>query len=99
MGTGEGALFVTEKFAFQKSFRNCPAVDGYERSGLSVTEVVDGLGRAFFARAAFAQDQNRRLRLGDFADRVKDLLHLRAGPEHLLENRSGDELFLEIFFI
>ena len=60
-GAGEGALLVSEQFAFQQLGRNGSAVDRHERRVLTARMVMQVTGDHFLARPRFTQNQYRGL--------------------------------------
>ena len=81
-GTGERAFFVAEEFAFQQIFRNGTAVDGDHFLLPPRAVFVHRLGDEFLAGAAFAGDQNRRVRAGDAADEFENFLQRAGNADH-----------------
>ena len=57
--------------------------------------VVQGLGHEFLARAAFARDQYRDLRIGDLGELVVEFSHRQAFAEQFLEPRRTSHRFAE----
>ena len=53
VGTGEGPLFIAEKFALHQVFRNRCTVDCHKRLVPSVTGLMDHAGDEFLAGAVF----------------------------------------------
>src|SRR5205809_7668781 len=92
MRASKRALFMAEQFAFQKSFWNCAAVDGDERAFFAFAAPMNGQSGHFFSGAAFAEDEYGRAGVGHLANGGKNLAHLRAGAEHVLESVGFDEL-------
>jgi hypothetical protein len=66
VGAGEGAAFVTEEFAFDKTVRDRTAVDDNERSIRATAQAVNHSGGHAFSRAAFAMDQDGPTAFGSF---------------------------------
>ena len=75
VGAGEGALFMTEKFRFQKGFRNGGAVDFDERALLPGAVKVDGAGDQFLSRSRFARDEHGGIGGGDLGDGFQETGH------------------------
>ena len=84
-GSGERALLVAEDLAFEQRLGNGRAVDGDERKRRARTQLMDGLGDQFLARARFAGDEHRRARRRRLLDDRVDLPHLRAVADHRAE--------------
>ena len=59
IGSGEGSLFVTEKFGLEQRGGQRGTVDGDQGTSGAATELVDGLSDKFFAGAAFSGDEHR----------------------------------------
>ena len=68
IGSGKSTLDVTEKFTFQKTFRQCSTVDGHERFVGSETLAMNGAGNQFLAGAAFTGDEYTGRGFGHLAD-------------------------------
>jgi hypothetical protein len=81
MGAGEAALFMAEKFGFDKIAGNGAAVDRGKGFVRPHAFVVDGAGDEFLARARWAAEQHRRVRTGDPPDHFAQSLHRRAVPD------------------
>ena len=76
--TGESAFDVAEQLVFQNGRREPGAVQRDQPVLAALAVVVDRAGDQFFARAAFAQDQDGNIAVGDLPGGLHDLLH-RAG--------------------
>src|SRR4030043_644777 len=87
---------MTEKFAFQKVFRNCSAVNRYKRFLCSVAVVMNRAGKKLFPGAAFPRDKNGGLITGDFFDRIKDLFHLKTLSDNISKPKFFFKLFLKV---
>ena len=81
-GPGEGALLMTEELAFQQIFRNRAAVDGDHLLLPPRAVFVHGLRDELLAGAAFPGDEDRRIRAGDAADKLENLLQRAGNPDH-----------------
>src|SRR6185369_3804910 len=57
-GSGEGPLFVAEKFALGQGLGECRAVEPDERPGAGGAVIVDGRRDKFFSYPTFSQNQN-----------------------------------------
>src|SRR5260370_39650095 len=73
---GEGALFMTEDFAFDQGLWNGGAIDGYERTVTARAQFVDGARHELFACAAGARDEHRRGTGPDRFEEPEYFLHL-----------------------
>src|SRR5882762_3719123 len=60
-GTSEGALLMTEQFAFQKIQRNGRAIELHEGAPDALTGVVNGMRDEFLSRAGFPLDEDGRI--------------------------------------
>ena len=76
----EGPFLVPEKFTFHQGLGNGGAIHGHER-WVAGAELMDGARRQFFARAAFARNQNGSAGGRDHGDQAHDLLHF-GGTAH-----------------
>ena len=93
---GERPLLVAEQLALEQSFRERRAVDGDELPGAVVrARLVDRAGDLFLAGPSFANDQDRRVGLGDVADQVEDVEHPRRLGEDILEGVPRLQLLAE----
>ncbi len=63
-GVREGPGLVPEEFRLEEGIGQGTAVDGDKRPVLPGTQVVDGTGEKFLARAAFPFDEDRAVALG-----------------------------------
>ena len=84
-GVGEGALFVAEKFTFQKLAGNGRAVHGDEGLVPAVAVVMDRLGDQLLPRSAFSQNQDRTVRIRDLLHDLEDLLDPFAVADDVLK--------------
>src|SRR5262249_28402665 len=82
VGAREGAPLVTEELARHERRGERAAVDGDERTGGAVSELVKRAGDELLARAGLAEQEDWRLG-------ARDALHLRHEPAHDL--RAADE--------
>ncbi|MPM45001.1 hypothetical protein SDC9_91686 [bioreactor metagenome] len=84
-GSGEGAFFMTEEFAFHQVFRERAAVDGDERCAFAAAEFVHVARDKFLAGAGLADDEHVGFAGCDHADafeqgeRLGVFKHLRGG--------------------
>ena len=93
MRAGEGALLVAEQFAFQQSGRQGGAMHCHHRLPGPRTELMNGFGDEFLARAAFAQDQHRGgPGLGHLPHFFQDLLHRGRFADDVLQAEPGLQL-------
>src|SRR4029077_18174738 len=60
-GSGEGALLMTEQFAFQKIQRNRRAIELYKGTPAALTGLVNGVSDEFLAGAGFPLDEDSRV--------------------------------------
>ncbi len=79
---GERPSFVSEKLALEERLGYCAAVDRDEGLVLSPTGVVERARDELLARPALALNQDRRLVLGNLADRREDFPDRIALPEN-----------------
>ena len=91
----KGALDVSEQFAFENPLADGRAVERHEALVPARGVVVERLGHEFLARAAFARDQDRRVRRGDLRQGVEDARHGRTVADDPLEPEPFVELLLE----
>ncbi len=77
-GAGECAADVAEELAFEQAFAERAAVDADERAVAALAEVVDCMGDEFFARAGFAEKQDRRAAASHLAREAHDVDHRTA---------------------
>src|SRR6476619_2290445 len=75
MRTGECALLVTEKLAFQQVFGEPGAVDCDKGLEPPITPVVNRPGEEFLAGTAFPEQENSGPRRGGFAGFRQNLTH------------------------
>ena len=94
-GTGEGAFFVAEEFAFDERFRHGGAIEGDEGAAGAGAEGVHGPGDEFLAGAAFAGDEDGGFAGGDLFDEGEDLAHGSGLAGHVAEGAVAGELALE----
>ena len=80
MGAGVGPFHVAEQLTLVQTGASCPTMDADDRSASTRAVFMDRLGEQLFAGAALAADQNRRLTVGDFPDRLQNLSDCRAAP-------------------
>ena len=80
---------MSEQFALEEVLGDGAAVDRDERPVLAGAATVDGEGGHFLAGAAVAEDEDRGIGGGHFADQVEHFLHRRAGADHALEASDG----------
>lgn len=76
VGTGEGALFVAEEFAFDEIFGDGGTVQRHEALATAWADVVNGTRDDFFAASRFAANEDTTVGGGDLHD---DLAHLDHG--------------------
>lgn len=94
-GTGEGAAFVAEEFAFEQLWGEGGAVDDDEFGFGSAAEVVEGVGDEFLAGTAFAFDEDGGACGSDLLDAFEDPLHGGGIAEELVEAEAVVDLALE----
>src|SRR5487761_66292 len=75
---GERSLFVSEKLAFEKVFRNGCAVDFDKRTGSATGMLVNGARDQIFSAAAFTAEQDSGIRRCDALDQSQYSLHFFA---------------------
>ena len=85
VGPRVGPLLVTEELALQELLRDGPAVDDDEWPLAVLALPVDRLRDKLLPGPALARDQHGDVGRGHLPHRGKDLLHLRACPQHPLE--------------
>ena len=73
LGSRERTFFVSEKLAFNQVLRNGGAIQFYERGVGPGALAIERSRDQFLSRAAFARDQDCRLRAGDFADQLAEI--------------------------
>src|SRR6266545_3417156 len=76
-GPGEDPFFVAEEIAFEERLRNRRAVDGDERSGATMREVVDPAREDLLTTAAFADQRHPHLLRGQDTHEAVQLAHRR----------------------
>src|SRR5581483_4111746 len=84
-GAGEGALHVSEEFAFEQRLRKRAAVDGNEGFGGARRAGVQRARDQFLSGPALAQDHHGAAGGGDGADGFLQLLHRGAGADDVLQ--------------
>ncbi|MNE53726.1 hypothetical protein D3C80_1484690 [compost metagenome] len=84
MGTGEGALFVTEQFGLDQLLGNRTAVDRHEGLFGAARQAVQGVGHQLLAGPALAADQHRRIGRPELAQQLAQLAHARRIAEELV---------------
>src|SRR6185437_5331608 len=89
VGAGEGALFVTEQFAFQEHLGDGGAIDRQKWGVGSQAMLINGAGHKLFARAGLAEDQHRDVLGGDEADFFVDVLHCWAAADDDVDALAG----------
>ena len=94
VGPGERPLLVAEQLALQQVLvAGRPQLTGDERARpVGRRRLVDGPGDLLLAGAGLAADQDGRGRVGDLADELEDVVHLRALAQHVLERVPALEL-------
>ena len=80
-GAGKGTSHVTEKLAFKQSLGQCRAVYRNERAVLALAFIVDSFGDEFFARSAFACDEDCTVYFRHPFDEVIKTAHRGAAPD------------------
>src|SRR5439155_12423311 len=84
-GAGEGALLVAEQLAFEQPCGNRRAVELDEGALPSGTQLMNGAGDQFLARARFASNKHRGIGRGDGFDLFQDPAQSRTLTDNLLE--------------
>src|SRR5438552_2223860 len=79
------AATMAEELGFQQVLRQGTAIDWDERSQLTFAIKMQSARHQFFAGAAFAQDQNRTVRVGDTLDQFENGLHGGRTADDLVE--------------
>src|SRR5262245_8966732 len=74
----KSSLFVAEELAFKEFLRQTDAINGNERSRLSLAPVVNRTGEQLFAGAALSEEQNGGLRACRHLGRIDGQIHLTA---------------------
>ena len=102
--TCESPFFIPEQFAFDQVAGNGGAVDRHERPFGPLAFVMDGLGKKFLARPAFALDQDDAVVTGILLCQGNGLQHGRVPRQDIIEGilgpvahimvRVGDHLLL-----
>src|SRR5207245_7712362 len=77
-GTGEGPFLVSEKLAFQKGLRQSCAIDCDKGLIRPPAVSMNGTRDQFFARSAFAANQNVGIRGSHFIDKLINFTYARA---------------------
>jgi hypothetical protein len=80
-GSGERSPLVPEQFALEQLFRNGRAIHRQEWLFMPVAMMIDRARHQFFARAALARNQCRRIRPRQLADQFEHLLHGLASAD------------------
>jgi hypothetical protein len=88
-GSGEGALLMTEQFAFQKIEGNSRAIQLDKRTSASRACIVDGMGNQLLAGAGLTLNQNRGVSGRNTFHLSKHGFKRRAVPDNLLECALG----------
>jgi hypothetical protein len=83
---------VPEEFALEERFGNRGAIRRNEAPIFTAAEPVQRTRYQFLARPGFAGDQRRAHVWRQPADRVEQLLHDRASPDHAVELELAGEL-------
>ena len=91
---GVGAFFVSEQLILDECVRDRSAVHGHERFIATGTELVNGTRENFFAGAALAGQQDRRVGWRHALNRLADRLHCRAVADDLRDAVSALRFFL-----
>ena len=94
-GAGEGALFVTEKFALHEAIGNCCAIDPDQRCILAPAAFVDGPGNQFLAGAGFTVDEHGRIGVGDLVHILEQPHERYAGADDVVEITQRADLRLQ----
>ena len=92
---GERALDVAEEFALEQVLGNRAAVERDQRALGAPAVVVDRARDEFLARAALAEDQDRRVAVGHLVDEIEHRAQRRALAHHVVEAVARAELVLE----
>src|SRR6202453_32782 len=82
---GERTLLMSEQFAFDKPGWNCSAIQSYERSVSSWTEVMHCARNQFFSGARLPVQQDSRSGWGDNLDLVEDFAQSDALAYEILK--------------
>ena len=82
VGAGEGSLFVTEQFAFEKRAGNRRAIYLYPRTGLPRRGGVDHAGDDVFAGATLSLDQHGDVGAGDLGQPLPQSPHGLGAAEY-----------------
>ena len=91
-GAGEGPFGVSEKFAGKESIGQGAARDRDQRLLFPLAVVMNRFGDQVLSRAALALNQNGSIGFDNSPDNLKNLKHLRMGP-----NDIGKRKFLRYF--
>src|SRR6476661_2367335 len=81
--SGKGAFFMAEQFGLQKILRDGTAVDWNQGLVSAVTIIVNRSGYQFLAGAAFTENQDGAIAIGDFIDKLQELSHGIAGADQM----------------
>jgi hypothetical protein len=82
---GEGALLVTEQFAFEQLGRNRPAIDRHERRFAALGMVMQVARNHFLASSGLTENQHAGIRVGDLLHHLADVLNRPAGADEAAE--------------
>ena len=93
---GEGTFAMAEQFGFEEGFRKRAAIHGDERGELAAAVVMERAGNEFLAGAAFAEDEDGAVGIGDAFDHLEHALHLGRGADELAELVFLFELFAQV---
>src|SRR6202453_2528540 len=95
-GASECALLMAEQFAFDKPGWNSSAIEAYERSVSSWTEIMDCARNQLFPGPRLAVQQDSRSGRGDNLDLVKDFTESGALAYEILEVVFREDFRFEI---
>ena len=84
-GSREGALFVTEQFAFDEAGRERRAIHADKRARSASAPVVDGAGEELFSGTRLTKQQYRAIQRGDLREPLQRVSHDAALADDLVE--------------
>ena len=77
--TGKRPSFVPKEFTVQEAIVKCTTVDNLERSGISRTAFMYGIGNYLFANPSFARNEDSRFCLCNLCNQAINILHRCGG--------------------
>ena len=95
-GSGEGAFFVAEHFAFEQTGGNGRAVEFHEGALAAPAELMKGAGDQFLAGAGFALDQDGGIGGRGGLDLLQHVAQRGAGADDFAKAVLAADFFFEV---